>query len=244
MRSASWPTRRRYFEATLSSRRWWTRLWNSAVFTTFTRHSGRLSSWFYMRKSAVKSTQRELKKKRRSSRTWTIFTIMSRRSLTPSSSPPHSVLECCVRFSTICVRVQQNTFQPTKRWVILLRQSPASIINLNLFQVRYSVVSGFIFLRFFAPAILGPKLFDLTAEPLVSVASLVPFVLTGCGQCLKFWELIAMLLLKHISPWMNKPRTIEKVNQLKTKNISFRFANVKFICQSKTVWIFQWAKTN
>lgn len=36
-------------------------------------------------------------------------------------------------------------------------------------EVRYSVVSGFIFLRFFAPAILGPKLFDLTTEPLVSL---------------------------------------------------------------------------
>ncbi|CAG9864398.1 unnamed protein product [Phyllotreta striolata] len=32
--------------------------------------------------------------------------------------------------------------------------------------VRYSVISGFIFLRFFAPAILGPKLFDLTSQPL------------------------------------------------------------------------------
>jgi Ras GTPase-activating protein 3 len=34
--------------------------------------------------------------------------------------------------------------------------------------VRYSVVSGFIFLRFFAPAILGPRLFDLTTKPIVS----------------------------------------------------------------------------
>ncbi|XP_032592524.1 GTPase-activating protein [Drosophila grimshawi] len=33
-------------------------------------------------------------------------------------------------------------------------------------EVRFSVVSGFIFLRFFAPAILGPKLFDLTTERL------------------------------------------------------------------------------
>lgn len=33
--------------------------------------------------------------------------------------------------------------------------------------VRYSVISGFIFLRFFAPAILGPKLFDLTTQPVV-----------------------------------------------------------------------------
>lgn len=42
-------------------------------------------------------------------------------------------------------------------------------------EVRYSVVSGFIFLRFFAPAILGPKLFDLTSEPLVS--STVDFII-------------------------------------------------------------------
>lgn len=42
-------------------------------------------------------------------------------------------------------------------------------------EVRYSVVSGFIFLRFFAPAILGPKLFDLTAEPLVSVQMICRF---------------------------------------------------------------------
>ncbi|XP_023236905.1 ras GTPase-activating protein 3-like [Centruroides sculpturatus] len=32
-------------------------------------------------------------------------------------------------------------------------------------EVRYSVISGFVFLRFFAPAILGPKLFDLVTEP-------------------------------------------------------------------------------
>lgn len=35
-------------------------------------------------------------------------------------------------------------------------------------EVRYSVVSSFIFLRFFAPAILGPRLFDLTNEQIVS----------------------------------------------------------------------------
>lgn len=36
-------------------------------------------------------------------------------------------------------------------------------------EVRYSVVSGFIFLRFFAPAILGPRLFDLTNEQIVRI---------------------------------------------------------------------------
>lgn len=35
-------------------------------------------------------------------------------------------------------------------------------------EVRYSVISGFIFLRFFAPAILGPRLFDITTEQIVS----------------------------------------------------------------------------
>jgi Ras GTPase-activating protein 3 len=35
-------------------------------------------------------------------------------------------------------------------------------------EVRYSVISGFIFLRFFAPAILGPKLFGLTSDTIVS----------------------------------------------------------------------------
>lgn len=48
-----------------------------------------------------------------------------------------------------------------------LRECAAKYFPQNR-EVRYSVVSGFIFLRFFAPAILGPKLFDLTTEPLVS----------------------------------------------------------------------------
>ncbi|XP_058823590.1 GTPase-activating protein [Topomyia yanbarensis] len=45
-----------------------------------------------------------------------------------------------------------------------LRECAAKYFPQNK-EVRYSVVSGFIFLRFFAPAILGPKLFDLTTEP-------------------------------------------------------------------------------
>uniref|UniRef100_A0A182SW20 Ras-GAP domain-containing protein n=1 Tax=Anopheles maculatus TaxID=74869 RepID=A0A182SW20_9DIPT len=49
-----------------------------------------------------------------------------------------------------------------------LRECAAKYFPQNK-EVRYSVVSGFIFLRFFAPAILGPKLFDLTTEPVVSV---------------------------------------------------------------------------
>lgn len=48
-----------------------------------------------------------------------------------------------------------------------LRQCAARHFPRNA-EVRYSVVSGFIFLRFFAPAILGPRLFDLTTEQIVS----------------------------------------------------------------------------
>lgn len=40
-------------------------------------------------------------------------------------------------------------------------------------EVRYAVVSGFVFLRFFAPAILGPKLFGLSTEPVVSFRTLL-----------------------------------------------------------------------
>lgn len=49
-----------------------------------------------------------------------------------------------------------------------LRECAAKYFPQNK-EIRYSVVSGFIFLRFFAPAILGPKLFDLTTAPVVSV---------------------------------------------------------------------------
>lgn len=111
------------------------------------------------------------------------------------------------------------------------------MINLILIQVRYSVVSGFIFLRFFAPAILGPKLFDLTAEPLVS------FSLISCytrvlatsaqdvGNASSSGCLSLCLLRKHISPWMNefsKKRTIEQCESAENENVFFRWTNVKF----------------
>ena len=40
-------------------------------------------------------------------------------------------------------------------------------------MVRYHAVSSFIFLRFFAPAILGPKLFDLRSDTQVSSGWLI-----------------------------------------------------------------------
>ncbi|XP_076031592.1 ras GTPase activating protein 1 isoform X2 [Oratosquilla oratoria] len=60
----------------------------------------------------------------------------------------NSALNCppvmCQIFSEL--RELANTYFPNQR------------------EVRYSVISSFVFLRFFAPAILGPKLFDLTSE--------------------------------------------------------------------------------
>lgn len=53
-------------------------------------------------------------------------------------------------------------------------------------EIRYSVVSGFIFLRFFAPAILGPKLFDLTTEPLVRLLLFFLFVLLRTMNLLEY----------------------------------------------------------
>ncbi|KAB7493725.1 Ras GTPase-activating protein 3 [Armadillidium nasatum] len=59
-----------------------------------------------------------------------------------------SALNCppvmCQIFSEL--RELANTYFPSKQ------------------EVRYSVISSFVFLRFFAPAILGPRLFDLTTE--------------------------------------------------------------------------------
>ncbi len=47
-------------------------------------------------------------------------------------------------------------------------------------EVRYQVVSGFVFLRFFAPAILGPRLFQLRSD--VPVSAMVSCV-TGFDRC-------------------------------------------------------------
>lgn len=85
------------------------------------------------------------------------------------------------------------------------------LIKFRFEQVRYSVVSGFIFLRFFAPAILGPKLFDLTTEPLVSVffSFSRPSIQCVCKNahrmCSKFRE-FAFPALAHTFHFMSERR--------------------------------------
>lgn len=56
-------------------------------------------------------------------------------------------------------------------------------------EIQYSVVAGFIMLRFFAPAILGPKLFDLRREggfpPNVArTLTLISKTVQSVGNCL------------------------------------------------------------
>lgn len=41
-------------------------------------------------------------------------------------------------------------------------------------ELQYSVISVFLFLRFFAAAILSPKLFELCSHPIVSSTDLLP----------------------------------------------------------------------
>lgn len=41
-------------------------------------------------------------------------------------------------------------------------------------ELQYSVISVFLFLRFFAAAILSPKLFELCSHPIVSSADFLP----------------------------------------------------------------------
>ncbi|XP_076324163.1 ras GTPase activating protein 1 [Tachypleus tridentatus] len=50
--------------------------------------------------------------------------------------------------------------------VFAVLKESATLCFPNVREVRYSVISGFLFLRFFAPAILGPKLFDLSTDPI------------------------------------------------------------------------------
>lgn len=62
-------------------------------------------------------------------------------------------------------------------------------------EVKYSVISGFIFLRFFAPAILGPRLFDLTTQQIVSTT----IVSTICSRIPKHFHLAVTYLFIYIN---------------------------------------------
>ncbi|XP_014677498.1 PREDICTED: ras GTPase-activating protein 3-like [Priapulus caudatus] len=70
------------------------------------------------------------------------------------------ILDAVVNSSLVCPNVMSQVFCGLKQAAI--RRFPDSK------EVRYLVVSGFIFLRFFAPALMCPKQFELTTEVLDS----------------------------------------------------------------------------
>lgn len=65
------------------------------------------------------------------------------------------------RSAILCPRLMCEVFAVLKE--LAMKYFPQSR------EVWYNVISGFIFLRFFAPAILNPKLFELTDQPIVSI---------------------------------------------------------------------------
>lgn len=94
-------------------------------------------------------------------------------------------------------------------------------------EVRYSVVSGFIFLRFFAPAILGPKLFDLTSEPLVStIKFLKPHFLTSSYNFLHItFDLVLISRQNMKKKQKNLTKTKHKI-EIPHPFLSFSYHNV------------------
>lgn len=66
---------------------------------------------------------------------------------------------------------QLQVFWKTKVYCLIYLDH-AEYFSTDEREVRYSAISGFVFLRFFAPAILYPKLFDLTTEQTVSFSPL------------------------------------------------------------------------
>lgn len=83
-----------------------------------------------------------------------------------------SALKCptvmCQLFHTlkeVAITFFPGTF--CRFFILYLNVYYIMVIFLENKEIKYSVVSGFIFLRFFAPAILGPRLFDLTKEQIV-----------------------------------------------------------------------------
>ncbi|KAA0189698.1 hypothetical protein HAZT_HAZT004172 [Hyalella azteca] len=90
----------------------------------------------------------------------------------------NAILRCINNSALSCPPVMCQLFSE-------LREN-ADVHFPNQREVRYSVISGFIFLRFFVPAILGPKLFDITSEQIdlgtVRTLTLISKTVQGVGN--------------------------------------------------------------
>ncbi|CAC5393896.1 RASA3 [Mytilus coruscus] len=85
-------------------------------------------------------------------------------------------------------------------------------------EVRYQAVSGFVFLRFFAPAILGPKLFDLRNDTQDSIVNrtltLISKAIQGLGNLVSSKTLSYGLKEDYMVPlfqYLSQPSHIEAV---------------------------------
>lgn len=73
------------------------------------------------------------------------------------------VIKAVITSVIVCPTLMREVFAVLKE--VSMRYFPGQK------EISYSVISGFIFLRFFAPAILNPKLFDITHDNIEPVAS-------------------------------------------------------------------------
>lgn len=98
----------------------------------------------------------------------------------PPALPPLSTLPCLypplgesdpspAQGTELCPRGSRFLPGPGfSLWLQKPRQVCLSVSTTDDLDVRYTAVSSFIFLRFFAPAILSPNLFQLTPHHTVS----------------------------------------------------------------------------
>ena len=73
----------------------------------------------------------------------------------------HTIFKSIITSVILCPKIMRDAFAILKE--LSLKYFP------GMREISYSVISGFIFLRFFAPAILNPKLFDIINDSSITI---------------------------------------------------------------------------
>ena len=82
----------------------------------------------------------------------------------------HAIFKSIITSVILCPKLMRDAFAILKE--LSLKYFP------GMREISYSVISGFIFLRFFAPAILNPKLFDIINDSSVTIDPICTRTLT------------------------------------------------------------------